>query len=113
MSQDIRRLLVNPNINEPPIPLLQHGEQRLIKLRTRLEKHFEELSLAHDVVCISVQTLARQRSDYDPEVAHVLTRCVVDKMHGQLRSVAHIIQQLGGAAHFPVHSTDDEETDNE
>lgn len=104
---------MNPNINEPPIPLLQHGEQRLIKLRTRLEKHFEELSLAHDVVCISVQTLARQRSDYDPEVAHVLTRCVVDKMHGQLRSVAHIIQQLGGAAHFPVHSTDDEETDNE
>ena len=47
------------------------------------------------------------------EVAHVLTRCVVDKMHGQLKSVAHIIHQLGGSAHFPVHSTDDEGMDHE
>ena len=104
---------MNPNPTAPHVPFLQHGEQRLINLRTRLEAHFEELSLAHDVVCVSVQTLARQRSDYDPEVAHVLTRCVVNKMHGQLKSVAHIIHQLGGSAHFPVHSTDDEGIDHE
>ena len=97
---------MNPKPIAPPhVPFLQHGEQRLINLRTRLEAHFEELSLAHDVVCVSVQTLARQRSDYDPEV--------VDKMHRQLKSVAHIIHQLGGSAHFPLHSTDDGDIDHE
>ena len=83
-----------------PVPFLQSGEQRLIKLRKRLETLFEELYLVHDVVMVSVSTLSGQKADYDPEVAHVLVRCGVDKMHGQLKSLSHIVEQLGGVTEF-------------
>ena len=79
-----------------PITLIQYTEQRLTKIRDRLESMFNRLLIIHDVIVVNAKALESQNTDLDSEMARVLRRCGSDKLHGQLQSLNHIIEQFGG-----------------
>jgi hypothetical protein len=91
---------MNPTPGLPPIPIIKDSEQRLAKMRGRLEGIFHELHTIHSVVVVSAETITNQGSDFDPEVSCVLTRYAADKLHGQLLSLTFVIEQLGGRTEY-------------
>lgn len=87
---------MNPNAVSSPIPIITDSEQRLAKMRGRLEGIFHELHTIHSVVVVSAETITNHGSDFDPEVSCVLTRCAADKLYSQLKALTFVIEQLGG-----------------
>jgi hypothetical protein len=88
-------------VNEStPIPLLKENEQKLVRLRSRLEDMFRELYLIHDVMVVCGATCDAESADLDPEVSHVLRRCGADKLYGQMKALTNIIEFLGGRTEF-------------
>ena len=90
---------MNPTPGLPPIPIIKDSEQRLAKMRGRLEGIFHELHTIRSVIVVSAETIT-QGSEFDPEVSCVLTRCAADKLHRQLQSLTFVIEQLGGRTEY-------------
>src|ERR1700722_994652 len=82
------------------VPLLKGSEEQVAKLRKRLEEVFGNVSLAHDVVAICIELSEGNSGDFNPEMAHVLRRCVADKLHFQLGVLTNVIERLGGTTAF-------------
>jgi hypothetical protein len=82
------------------VPLLRGSEEQVAKLRKRLEEVFGNVSLAHDVVAICIELSEGNSGDFNPEMAHVLRRCVADKLHFQLQVLTTVIERLGGKTAF-------------
>ena len=82
------------------VPLLRGSEEQVAKLRKRLEEVFGNVSLAHDVVAICIELSEGNSADFNPEMAHVLRRCVADKLHFQLEVLTNVIERLGGTTAF-------------
>jgi hypothetical protein len=73
------------------------SEEQVAKLRKCLEEIFRNVSLAHDVVAICIELGEGNSGACNPEIAHVLRRCVADKLHFQLEVLTKVIERLGGA----------------
>jgi hypothetical protein len=82
------------------VPLLRGSEEQVAKLRKRLEEIFGNVSLAHDVVAICIELSEGNTGDFNPEMAHVLRRCVAEKLHFQLEVLTSVIERLGGTTAF-------------
>ena len=82
------------------IPILRGTDEdrvrRIRKVCGRLEVMFRDLSLVQSVVFTCVGALGLQSAEQDEEIGRVLTRCVDDKIHQQLKKLAKIIEKLGG-----------------
>jgi hypothetical protein len=76
------------------------SEEQVTKLRKRLEEVFGNVSLAHDVVAICIELSEGNTGDFNPEMAHVLRRCVAEKLHFQLEVLTSVIERLGGTTAF-------------
>ena len=83
-----------------PVPLLKGSEEQVAKLRKRLEEVFRNVSLAHDVVVVCIELSQGTSSDFNTEVAHVLRRCVADKLHFQMEVLTNVVERLGGKTAF-------------
>ena len=77
------------------IPIIKDSELRLAKMRRQLEDMFLSLEIAHDEIIVSAQAA---RSAGLPEVANVLSLSVGNRLFNQLKSLANIIERLGGRA---------------
>ena len=91
------------NVEQPShqsAPLLKGSEEQVVKLRKRLEDVFRNVSLAHDVVAICIELSEGNTGEFNPEMAHVLRRCVADKLHFQLEVLTNVIERLGGSTAF-------------
>lgn len=84
----------------PSVPLLRGSEEQVAKLRKRLEEVFRNVSLAHDVVAICIELSEGNSGDFNAEMAHVLRRCAVDKLHFQMEVLTKVIERLGGTTAF-------------
>ena len=82
------------------VPLLRGSEEQVTKLRKRLEEVFGIVSLGHDVVAICIELSEGNTGDFNPEMAHVLRRCVAEKLHFQLEVLTSVIERLGGTTTF-------------
>ena len=91
---------MNPIPVSSPIPIIEDSERQLAKLRGRLEGIFHELHTIHAVVVVSAETITNQGAEFDPDVSCVLRRCGSDKLHGQLKSLTFVIEQLGGRTEY-------------
>ncbi len=86
------------NVAQPDrqsVPLLRGNEEQPAKLRKRLEEVLGNVSLAHDVVVVCIELSQDTFSDFNTEVAHVLRRCVADKLYFQMSVLTNVIEQLG------------------
>jgi hypothetical protein len=83
-----------------PIPIIENSEQRLAKMRSRLEGIFQELHTIQAVIVVSAEIIENQGADFDPEVSCVLTRCASNRLHNQLQSLTFVIEQLGGRTEY-------------
>ncbi len=75
------------------IPIVKDNEVRLAKMRRQLEDMFRSLDLAHDEIGVASEAA---RSVGQPEIAHVLSLCVGNRLFGQLKLLTSIIERLGG-----------------
>jgi hypothetical protein len=82
----------------PFVPLLKGSEEQAVKLRRRLEDVFRNVSLTHDVVTLCVELSEGNSGEFNPEIAHVLRRCVADKLRFQMEALTKVIERLGGTA---------------
>jgi hypothetical protein len=83
---------VNSTVIIPPIPLIKDNEQRLAKMRRRLEDMFCSLYLAHDEIGVASEAA---RSEGPPEIANVLSLGVCNRLFSQLKSLTNVIERLG------------------
>jgi hypothetical protein len=77
--------------------LLRGSEEQVVKLRKRLGQVFSNVSLAHDVVVICIELSECNSGDFNSELAHVLRRCVADKLYFQMGILTKILERIGGA----------------
>jgi hypothetical protein len=90
---------MNPSPTSSSIPIIEDSQQRLEKLRGRLQGIFHELHTIQSVIAVCAEAIANQGSDFDPEVV-VLTRSGADNLCNQLYSLTDVIEQLGGRTEY-------------
>ncbi len=78
-----------------PIPLLRGSEEQVVKIRRRLQD--VSTALAHDVVVVCAELGRDGTADFNVEIAHVLQRCVADRLRLQMQLLTGVIERLGGS----------------
>jgi hypothetical protein len=82
-----------PTPQTTTIPIIKDNELRLAKMRRQLEDMFRSLDLIHDEISVASKAA---RSEGQPEIAHVLSLCVCNRLFSQLKLLTNIIEKLGG-----------------
>jgi hypothetical protein len=94
-------------VPESEIPMLQDNEARMLKLRKKLERIFDELELIRDVIIVSYFACKGQNSDVDPEIEHVLRTHGSNALHSQMAHLTDVIEKLGGRTQFTEDREDE------
>ena len=92
--------MIGDQTTHGPIPLLRSSEEQVAKLRRRLEHVFTNVALAHDVAVVCAELGRGDTADFNAEIAHVLQRCVADKLRFQIQLLTNVIERLGGNTAF-------------
>jgi len=82
-----------PEPQTATIPIIKDNELRLAKMRRQLEDMFRSLHLVHDEIAVASEAA---RSEGQPEIANVLSLSVCNRLFGQLKLLANIVERLGG-----------------
>ena len=82
-----------PTSKATAIPIIKDNEQRLARMRRQLEGMFRTLDLVHDEIAVASEAA---RSEGQPEIAHVLSLSVCNRLFGQLKLLTGIIERLSG-----------------
>ena len=88
-----------------PIPLMGRNEEQLVKLRKQLEGMFTELHLVLDVTTVCNELTFCKAHDFSPEMTHVLRRCAINRLHGQMKVLTGIVERFGGRTDFSNPTT--------
>jgi hypothetical protein len=83
----------------PAIPLLKVNEEQLVKMRSRLEELFRNLSLIHDLIIVCAEAV-EYMGDHGTELHHCLQQLGANELYSQLRALTNTIEQLGGKTAF-------------
>jgi len=95
-----RKVIMTDPAHYTNIPLIQTTEQRLNKIRMRLEDAFSKLKLAHDASIVCRAACEQTSTDCDEEVATVLFRIVTHHIDMEMRTISVVIEELGGRTEF-------------
>ncbi len=83
-----------------PIPLLRGNEEQLVKVRKQLEGMFTELHLVLDVTTVCHELQDCEAHDFTPEMCHVMRRCAINRLHGQMKVLTVIVERFGGKTDY-------------
>lgn len=83
------------------IPFLRGSEEQAIKLRRHVTEVYDNVALVRDVVTVCLELgRVHHGGTFNCEIAHVLRRCVTDRLYFQMRALAGLAERLGGKTGF-------------
>jgi hypothetical protein len=77
------------------VALLRQSQDQIGKLRKRVGEVFRNRSLTQEVVTHDGKLSQTSSSDLQPEIAHVLRLCAIDKVHFQNAVLAKLVERQG------------------